>query len=95
MSPEDLDAVKTRARESDTILLGFRFKDDRLCRTEKFERIKQELGSHFDANTLPGAGHCVLTRDFVDETGHPTKQALEKTLRFLDERLRAQTSQRP
>jgi dienelactone hydrolase len=92
MSPEDLDAVKTRARKLEITLLGFRFNDDRICRTEKFERIKEELGSQFDANTLPGAGHCVLTHDFIDESGHPTKQALEKTLRFLDQRLHARAS---
>jgi len=30
----------------------------------------------------------VLTHDFVDENQHPTKQALDKTLHFLSERLR-------
>jgi len=87
MSPEDLQAVKNRSHNFGIALLGFRFKDDRLCRPGKFERIKEELGAQFDANTLPGVGHCVLTHDFVDENQHPTKQALDKTLHFLNERL--------
>jgi len=33
------------------------------------------------------AAHSVLTEDLVDEPGHPTKDALDKVLQFLKERL--------
>jgi dienelactone hydrolase len=87
MSPADLDAAMVRAQRDDVPLLGFRFRDDKLCRAEKFMRIAEELGDQFRATVLPGRGHSVLTHDYVDEEHHPTRKALEATLSFLHERL--------
>ena len=87
MSDDDLAAGKARAETEHIPLLGFRFEGDRLCRPEKFLRLSAELGKHFRATTLPGAGHGVLTEDFVDREGHPTRHAWEATLAFLRERL--------
>src|SRR5882672_3880558 len=66
ISAADLEAVKARARDSNVPLLGFRFDCDRICRAEKFQRISAEIGDRFRATVLPGPGHCVLTRDYVD-----------------------------
>lgn len=34
-------------------------------------------------HTLPGKGHSVLTLDFVDEDGHPTREALNEILAYF------------
>ena len=87
ISPEDLAAVKARAERCNISLLGFRFEGDCISRQGKFERLKEELGSHFSPNPLPGKGHSVFTRDFVNKDGHPTQQAQETLLQFLNQRL--------
>lgn len=89
MSPADLQAVKVRAQQENIPLLGFRFQEDRLCRAEKFQRIREELGDRFRPTHLPGRAHCVLTQDYVDEENHPTRKALGAILSFLHERLRS------
>ena len=37
--------------------------------------------------TLPGKGHSVLTLDFVNEKGHPTRTALDESVKYFSERL--------
>lgn len=91
MSAADLEAVKLRAEQENIPLLGFRFQGDRLCRAEKFTRIREELGERFRPTHLPGQGHCTLTQDYVDKDNHPTRNALEAILSFLHERLRGQS----
>jgi hypothetical protein len=36
---------------------------------------------------IPGIAHSVLTRDLVDEDGHPTREALDRVLALFRERL--------
>jgi dienelactone hydrolase len=91
MSAADLEAAKNRAQKENIPLLGFRFKDDFLCRAEKFQRIRAEFGACFRATELPGPGHSTLTEHFVDESGHPTRKAFDATRSFLRERLDAQS----
>ena len=38
--------------------------------------------------TLPGKGHSVLTLDFVNENGHPTREALANVLQYFEDQLR-------
>jgi hypothetical protein len=38
--------------------------------------------------TLPGDGHSVLTLDFVDASGHPTREALDEVLGYFSKTLR-------
>jgi hypothetical protein len=78
-------------------VLGLRFTRDIACPPERFERLRQELGESFigvEIDSSPGnphgirkRAHSVLTEDFVDEPGHPTRDAMDRVLGFLRARL--------
>ncbi len=93
----DLAEVQRRVREEDGKVLGLRFSADRLCPAARFQALREALGDGFEAieiDSSPGnphgissSAHSVLARHLVDEDGHPTRDALERTLSFLAERL--------
>jgi hypothetical protein len=66
---------------------------------ERFQRLREELGDRFiaieidssrgNAHGIPRMAHSVLAHDYVDEPGHPTREALEQVLQFFRERVRA------
>jgi dienelactone hydrolase len=97
VSDADLAAAKGRAQLGCGVL-GLRFTRDPLCPPERFERLRRELGPGFEAieidsgpgnpHGIPRTAHSVLTKDLVDEAGHPTHVALERVLAFFRERLR-------
>ena len=70
--------------------LGFRFSGDSTCPAERFTRLRQEFGDRIDlteidsspgnAHGIPRRAHAVLTVEFMDEPGHPTRVALDKIL---------------
>ena len=74
-----------------------RFSGDPMVPAERFERLRDELGEGFEAieidssrgnpHGIPGTAHSVVTKDLVDEAGHPTRQALERVLAFFHEHL--------
>ncbi len=78
-------------------MLGLRFTGDRAVPPERFAALRHQLGEAFigvEIDSSPGnpwghgrAAHSVLTEDLVDEPGQPTREALERVLDFLDERL--------
>ncbi len=96
LSDADLAVAKGRAQLGCGVL-GLRFTHDPLCPPERFERLRRELGSGFEAIEIdsgPGnahgigrTAHSVLTKDLVDETGHPTRAALDRVLALFRERL--------
>lgn len=95
---EDLEEVRRRVAEG-ACVLGLRFTGDRACPADRFARLAEELGDGFVAVELdssPGnpAGHrrnahSVLTQDLDDRPGTPTRQALDRVLGFLGDRLLA------
>jgi dienelactone hydrolase len=97
LSDDDLAVVKRRAREGCGVL-GLRFSADPMCPAERFDTLRRELGSGFEAleidsspgnaHGIPRTAHSVVTWDLVDEEGHPTRAALERVLAFFRERLR-------
>ena len=97
VSDAELAAAKGRAQLGCGVL-GLRFTRDPLCPPERFERLRRELGAGFEAveidsssgnpHGIPRTAHSVLTKDLVDEAGHPTRAALERVLGFFRERLR-------
>jgi dienelactone hydrolase len=97
VSDSDLAAARGRAQLGCGVL-GLRFTRDPLCPPERFERLRRELGAGFEAieidsspgnpHGIPRTAHSVLTKDLVDEAGHPTRAALERVLAFFRERLR-------
>lgn len=98
LSDTDLERVKARAADG-ACVLGLRFTQDPAVPPARFETLRRELGDNFVAveiDSSPGnpygikrSAHSVLTLDFVDEPGHPTRDALDRVLAFFGERLRA------
>ena len=99
ISDADLARVKERAAAG-ACLLGLRFTQDPAVPAARFETLRRELGDAFIAVEIdsskgnsfgiPRSAHSVLTQHFVDEPGHPTREALDRVLAFFDERLRPQ-----
>ena len=79
-------------------ILGLRFSEDWMCPKERFDQLQHHFGDRFkpieidsSSSNLHGirsSAHSVLTLDFIDEQGHPTRDALDRVLAFLDHRLR-------
>lgn len=93
---EELQAAAHRA-DIGNHLLGLRFGEDRFCPRQRFDTLHAHFGDRFIRVEIPSqAGnsfgissnaHAVLTEHFVDNEGHPTRDALRTVLAFLDERL--------
>jgi len=100
LSPADLAAVKERVAEG-VCVLGLKFTDDKLAPGERFARLREELGDGFvgvEIDSSPGnahgfdkTAHSVLTRELVDEPGHPTREALDQVLDLFRDRLLTST----
>lgn len=96
ISPENLATIKDRVAAG-ACVLGMRFTHDPMCPKERFDTLRRELGSGFEAieidssrnnpHGIPRTAHSVLTNDLVDADGHPTRQALDRVLAFFQERL--------
>ncbi|HKJ09463.1 MAG TPA: dienelactone hydrolase family protein [Gammaproteobacteria bacterium] len=97
VSVEDLERIRDRMAGGSRVL-GLRFSEDRFCPRARFERLRRELGEGFEAVEIDSAAgnaagidpraHSVLTMDLVDSPEHPTRQALDRVIEFLRERLR-------
>jgi dienelactone hydrolase len=96
ISDEDLEVVKLRAQRGCGVL-GLRFTNDPLVPVDRFETLRRELGNGFEGIEIdsskgnpygiPAMAHSVLTKDLVDEDGHPTREALDRVLGLFRERL--------
>jgi dienelactone hydrolase len=97
VSDADLARVKDRVANDNLCVLGLRFSEDRAVPDARWGRYRAELGENFigvEIDSSPGNpngieknSHSVLTEELVDEPGHPTKDALERVIAFLRERL--------
>ena len=96
ISPADLMKAKQRVAAGVPVL-GLRFTHDRTCPPERFARLRDELGPHFESieidsspqnpHGIAPSAHSVLTKDLVDREGHPTRQALDRVLSFFRQQL--------
>ena len=89
MSDDEVAAVRQRLDEHGP-MLAYRFAGDPLVTKKKFAAIDRAFnqgGERIRLKVLPGRGHSVLTLDFVDEAGHPTREALDEILRYFDDKL--------
>ena len=86
MSENDIDIIRERI-DSTAPIHAYRFAGDPLCNAKKYEAIDNAFNDDGAArvinHTLPGKGHSVLTIDFVDEQGHPTREALDNILAYF------------
>ncbi len=97
VTPETLVNARRRIADEGLKVLGLRFHGDALfCRAARFATLRRELGEGFEGIELPGRSskvnpeppHSVLTIGLIDEEGEPTRDAIERVLGFLRERLR-------
>ncbi len=96
LSDDDLATVRRRVRDG-ACVMGLRFTGDRAVPAERFARLRSELGDGFigvEIDSSAGnpwgyrpAAHSVLTEDYSDAEGSPTRAALEQVLDFFDTRL--------
>lgn len=101
VSDAELAVIKQRVAEEGVKVLGLRFTWDAMCPKARFDRLRDELGDGFEAieidsspfnrDAIPVYAHSVLTKDLVDRAGHPTRQALDRTLAFFREQLLEKT----
>lgn len=96
LSDADMAEVKRRVADG-ACVIGLRFTGDRSVPGERFETLRRALGDGFvgvEIDSSPGnpwgykkAAHSVLTEDYSDADGSPTRVALEQVLDFFSERL--------
>ena len=92
------DAVRARA-SAGACVIGMRFTEDRAVPAERFSALRDLLGDAFvgfEIDSAPGnehgfpkSAHSVLTHEFVDVPGNPTRTAFDAVLALFAERLPA------
>ena len=97
MTDAERAAAKARMDAEGMRLLGLRFTHDAMCPAARFQGLRDAFGDNFEGieinsgpgnpHRIPVVAHSVLTKDFVDAEGHPTRAALERVLGFLREQL--------
>jgi dienelactone hydrolase len=97
ISAADLRRVKERCEEEGLCVLGLRFTGDSMSPSERFQRLRDELGDRFLAVEIDSskgnpdgykpAAHSVLTEDLKDEPGSATRAALDQVLELFKSRL--------
>lgn len=91
LSSRDAQQIKDRLEEVGP-MIALRFEGDKFCTVDKFQCIDDTLNDggtkRINLTTLPGNGHSVLTRDFVDQVGDPTREALDEVIDYFVCRLR-------
>jgi dienelactone hydrolase len=96
VTPETIENARRRGREEGLKVLGVRFTGDVLfCRAARFRSLERELGAAFEAVEVPGRAakphaeppHSVLTIGLVEREGEPTREAVDRVIAFLRERL--------
>jgi len=91
MSEDDIAQIRRRV-EATAPAHAYRFAGDPMCNATKFRAIDDAFNGdgvvRVVNHVLPGKGHSVLTLDFVDEQGHPTRQALDDILAYFTAQLR-------
>ena len=95
--PEDFEAAKARSERDNVPVMGLRFTGDPTCPNSRFDYLSDQLGERFrridiDSSLLNPHGikpwaHAVLTAEFVNKPGHPTREAYDEVVSFFRERL--------
>jgi dienelactone hydrolase len=98
ISDADLKVVKKRVDDG-LCVMGLRFTGDKAAPAERFARLRNELGDNFMGVEIDSSeanpwgyrkgAHSVLTEDYSDAEGSPTRKALEDILIFFTSRLKA------
>jgi dienelactone hydrolase len=99
LEPDALERIRERCEKEDLCVLGLRFSADSMAPRARFTRLSRELGDRFVGVEIDSSfgnprgikpwAHSVLTREYRDEPGHPTRQAFEQVLALFDRQLAA------
>jgi dienelactone hydrolase len=102
---DDWARGKQRVLDDDICVLGLRFTGDKLSPPSRFRTLREELGDNFvgveidsskgNPHGIGTAAHSVLTRELVDEPGHPTADALAQVFELFRTRLKPATTTPP
>lgn len=81
-----------KARIDDLVpVKAYRFEGDPLVTDKKFKCIHNTFNGdgkkRVDLTVISGPGHSVLTLDFVNEEGHPTRKALDEIFDYFTQQL--------
>jgi dienelactone hydrolase len=93
-SPAEIACAKARFANEDLSMIGLRFFGDGAVPDARFDTLKREFGSKFEAIEIaakdsepgPMGAHSVLTINLQDRPGTPTKLAEERVIAFFKER---------
>jgi dienelactone hydrolase len=99
MAISDADLVRAKARNAAGVpLMCLRFSNDKLSPQPRYRAIQEAFPAGFRGTEIPSQpgnpdgispkAHSVLTKDFCDKEGHPTRAALGGVIAFMRERLR-------
>lgn len=97
ISDTEKQAVHDKINTQNAKILGLRFEGDFFCTKKRFDALREEFGAAFEGieiaaeHARKGTGtppHSVLTTHLIDETGQPTREALDRTLAFLTTQLK-------
>ena len=87
MSPDEVARVKRNIDTVGAMHCG-RFEKDKLCTMKKIKLLdrtfNEEDRKRIIFHEIPGKGHSILTLDFVDEEGHPTRKTLNAIFEYFD-----------
>lgn len=90
MSLEEIAKIKNNIDKVGAMHCGS-FEQDKLCSHKKIQLLDKTFNEggreRIIFHQLPGKGHAVLTLDFVDEEGHPTRETLEEVFNYFDRQL--------
>lgn len=90
MDESEIAAARSRL-DSHGPMYAYRFEGDSFCQADKFQALDETFNGDAERIrlvTLPGKGHSVLTLDFVDEAGHPTREALDTVTGYFADQLK-------
>jgi dienelactone hydrolase len=100
-APDEISCIKRRLSDEDLSVMGLRFRGDPMVPDARFEAYRGAFGDRFegieidqkDGQPGPGVGmHSVLTVNLRDDDPDgPTKQAEQRVIAFLAERLVAKS----
>ncbi len=90
MSPDEVAKVKRNIDTVGAMHCG-RFEKDNLCTAKKIQLLDKTFNEgdrkRIIFHEIPGKGHSILTLDFVDKEGHPTRKTLETVFEYFDTQL--------
>lgn len=90
MSADEVVAIKNNIDKVGAMHCGS-FEQDVFCTHKKIESLDKTFNEggkeRIIFHQMPGKGHAVLTLDFVDEAGHPTRKTLDNIFKYFDTQL--------